>query len=512
MNTSRRFFVDPKKDKNVFQKFSKKLGVYAAAAASLPNDFPPMSRHAVEFGAKCFGSTSYQRLFAESGTSTQIIASNFTRQDVARQLEAGIKRGAQILAADHTIDVQQAEAIADAAPSIVKAVAKDLQYFAVDHFTLERQVIDRILLEARAPKFEYAITRDRRHVFVFELARDALRELAGHDAQSLDKITPAQTQVILRNSVIPLSKAMMQGCVPLNHVPVVLSDEGGNVVGVTFQHPVHQGVVAVCCNDVERFWAVSGALHSGEMAMSMAGSNWHFGYEDPSSFRPYFPTRRFPSMFNASEDDRGPVVYFSQVSVEKAIAYLSELDKAINGERVKSTESDRKVLKGASLSSRDIIGAKSGKRRTFWGLQSFQSQPGQSKIMSASGTANGIVVGGEWADQWYLRQIYWLDESDLFELGMPSDHFLMQRADVDVTRVIPDDVEDFTCSALEHINKMPLAGQREDAIRVAEKKLHEQKKLLRKIKDCIEETVHTRSAARLAGMTAVGPDVLTITN
>lgn len=510
MNTSNRFPIAPE-DKNVYESFCKKLGYHTAAAAHLPEDFPLTFRHASEYGAKCFGSTSRQRLFAEAENLTPTIASHVTRQDIANQLEDGIKRCAEKLAKPKLpeqakITSEQAKAIVDAAPAIVEAVKKDLQYFAVDCITFERKVLDRILLEARAPKFEYAIIHDRRHAFVFELARQALREMAGYEGESIEKINSNEVQEILRNSVVPLSEAVKQGYVPLDHIPVVLSDESGDVVGVSFQHPVHQGIVAVCCSDIERFWAVGGALRSGEMARSVHGSNWYFGYEDPSDFRPYFPSGRFPSMFNSSEDDRGPVVYFSQVSVEKATAYLSALDKAINGERVQCTEPNPQVLKSASLSSTGFISG--GKRRDFWGLKSFQSQHGQSKIMSASGTTKGVVVDGEWADQWYLRQLYWLEESDLPELGLPSDHFLAQQRDVDVTKIIPDGVADFTRRALEHITQMAPDQQRNGAIRAAAAKLQEQTKRLRKVKDAIEADAIARAEARRAGLIAVGRNVL----
>lgn len=512
MNASRRFPIVPE-DKNVFENFCKELGRQTAIAAHLPDDFPLTFRHSSEFGAKCFGSTSRQRLFAEAESSPPIIPSDLTREDLVNQLAAGIKRCAEKLAINEinekkTVTPEQAKAIADAAPAIVKAVAKDLQYFAVDRFTFERKVLDRILQEARFPKFEFAITRDRRAAFIFELARRAVRELVGHLSESVDKINAPEAQQILRNSTVPLAEAMKQGYVPLDHVPVVLSDEGGDVVGVSFQHPVHLGVVPVCCADSDRFWAVAGALRSGGMAQSKQ-LDADYGFDDPTNIRPYFPSPRFPSMFNSTEDDSGPQVYFSQVSIETAIAYLAALGQAFNGDRVKCTEPNRQVLKGASLSSTDVIyGASGGKRRMFWGLWSFQSKHGQSKIMSASGTTKGIVVDGEWADQWYLRQVYWLEEADLPELGMPSDHLLAQQPDLDVTKVIPDGVEDFTRRALEHINRMAQDQQRDAAILAAAAKLQDQKKLLRKVKDAIEAHAIARAKARRAGLPAVGPDVL----
>lgn len=509
MNTPRRFpiFVQ---DKAVFDSLSKKIGSHAIVAADLPECFEPLSRHAVEFGAKCFGSTSRQRLFAEVRSTPPTVEPGVSRQDIARQCESAIKHGANKLAAVGTITFEQARAIVEAAPAIVRAVAKDLQLLEVDRLTFERNVLDPLLLAARAPKFEYAITSDYSAVFIFDAARQALRAAAGEDSsEAVSKIKPDDIQKILRNSLLPLHDAVRQGTLPLTHVPIVLSDEGGDVVGVSFQHPVHLGITPVCCEDEERFWAIAAALHAGQPAQNTHGSERTLHFTDPNSVRPYLPTGRFPSIFNSKEeDDNGPPVYFAQVSVEKAIGYLQRLAKAVNDQRVRCTESDRSLMKSASLSSVKVISFGSGTTRTFWGLVSHQSRPGQSKVTSASGTTRGLLYEGHWADQWYLRQIYWLGDSDFPELGMPSDHFLRPSHHVDVTKIIPDDTEDFTRRAIEHVNGMPKEHKCDSAIRTAMASLQVQKKQLQEVKNVLEAEKLARVSARQAGLAATGPEVL----
>lgn len=88
---------------------------------------------------------------------------------------------------------------------------------------------------------------------------------------------------------------------------------------------------------------------------------------------------------------------------------------------------------------------------------------------------------GRWTDQWYLRQIYWLGESDFPELGMLSNHFLAPSQHIDVTKIIPDDTEDFTRRAIKRVNYIAKERKSDSTIRTAAEKLQKQKKLLQKV-------------------------------
>jgi len=508
MNMPRRAPISPK-DQNVFESLSKNIGRYAAAAAQLPDDFPPFFRHAGEFCAKSFGSTSRQRLFAEVESRPPVFEKGLTRLAVQRQFESAIKNGAGKLETDGAINSEQARAIANAAPAIVRAVAKDLQYLEVDRYTFERTELDPRLLAAKAPKFEYAVMKGHPVVFDFEKARQGLREAAGEESRdALSKVTLDRVQQIVRSSVLSPVDAVKQGILPLTHIPIVLTDEAGQVVGVSLQHPVHRGVLPVCCENESRFWAVAAALYTSAPAQNQYGDNSSISFADPTNIHPYFPAGRFPSMFNATKDDSGPAVYYAQVSLESAIRYLADLKNAVNGQRVQCRETKRHLLKSASLSSISAGSPGTGTTRTFWGLVSYQSQPGQSKIMSATGTTKGIAHDGGWANQWYLRQDYWLDEVDVPELGLPTDHFMVSRPYVDVTKIIPDGVEDFTRRALEHAARLPKEQRGDSAIDALVAKLKEQKKRLQKVKDALEEEAAATAKARLAGLASVGPEVL----
>lgn len=496
-------------DEEIFDRLWKKVGSHVAAAANLPIEFKPLYRHAAEFGAKCCGSTNRQRLFAEVASTPPAVSPGVTRQEIARQFESAIIRGAGKLANEGVITLEQAKAIADAAPSIVQFVSKDLHYLAVDRLTFERNVLDPLLVAARAPRFEYAIAQQNRAVFFFADARKSLLQEAGQESSTaLSKVSPDRIREILRSSTYSLFDALKQGRLPMTHQSVVLSDEDGHVVGVSFQHPGHLGIVPVCCRDEQQFFAVASALYTETPAQNQHPADWPMGADDLHNIRPYWPNRSFPSMFNATRDDDGPAVYFNQVTMEKAVGYLADLAKAVNGARILSEEPDPQLLKGASLSSATIGNLGSQTSRTYWGLQSFQSQPGQSKVMSASGTTKGIHHNGRWTDQWYLRQIYWLDESSLPELGMPSDHFLAPRPALDITKVIPDGIEDFTRQALEHVSRMSKEQKSDSAVRAAVDKLQAQKKLLQEVKDALEAEAYARIKAHRAGLVAIGSEVL----
>ncbi|OEZ69270.1 hypothetical protein JAB5_27110 [Janthinobacterium sp. HH103] len=508
MNTFRRAPISHQ-DQKFFESLSKNIGRHVAAAAHLPDDFPQFFRHAGEFGAKCFGSTSRQRLFAEVESRPPVFEKGLTRLAVQRQFEFAIKNGADVLKADGVITSKEARAVVDAAPDIVRAVAKDLQYLEVDRYTFERTELDPRLLAAKAPKFEYAVMKGHPLVFDFEKARQGLRDAAGENSSdALNKVTPDRVRQIVQSSVLSPFDAVKQGLLPLTHIPIVLTDDAGQVVGVSMQHPAHHGVLPVCCEDETRFWTVAAALYTSAPAQNQYGDDSSLRYADPTDIRTYSPNSPFPSMFNATEDNRGPAVHYAQVSLESAMKYLAELKKAVNGERVQCREPKKQLLKSASLSSISSGSPSKGTTCTIWGLVSYQSQHGQSKVMSVSGTTKGIFHNGAWADQWYLRQDYWLDEADVPELGLPTDHFMVSRPYDDVTKVIPDGVEDFTRRALEHAASLPKEQSSDGAIHALVIKLKEQKKRLQRVKDALEEEAAAKAKARLAGLASVGPDVL----
>lgn len=502
MKPPRRAPISPT-DKNVFEFLSKNIGRHAAAAANLPEDSLPFFRHASESCAKMFGSTSRQRLFAEVQSCPPVFEKGLTRQAVRRQFESVIKNGVSKLEADGMIDSDQARAIADAAPTIVRAVATDLQYLEVDRHTFERRELDPRLLAARAPKFEYAVTKDHPVVFDFERARQGLRDAAGaENIDALNKVTPDRITDIVRSSVLSPVEAVKQGVLPLTHIPIVLTDEAGDVVGVSLQHPIHRGVLPVCCEDQTRFWAVAAALYTGVPAQSQYGDNWSLSYVDPTNIRQYYPVGLFGASFNQTKDDDGAAAYYVQVDLATAIAYLTALSKAVNDQRVHCKEPDRRRLNSASLSSVISASPKSGTYRTYWGLMSFQSQPGQSKVMSWAGTTKGDV-----GNQWYLRQDYWLEEKDVRELDMPSDHFLAPRQHVDVTKIIPEGIEDFTQRALEHATQLSKEKKGNSAIDGVVAQLKEQKKRLQRVKEALEGEAVAATKARQAGLAAVGPEI-----
>lgn len=496
----RRLPIFPK-DKDVFDRLWKTICALVAAAAGLPEDFPSFFRHAVEFGAVCCGSTSRQRLFAEVESMTPVVPDGFTRQDIARLFESAIKYGANKLAEKKTITLDQARAIAESAPAIVRSVAKDLQHLEVDRFTFERMFLDPCLLAARAPGYEYAITSDFRLVFCFEGARKALCEAAGdHTSAAINKVSAERVQQIVRGSLHPLVDAIKQRLLPIKHNPVVLFEESGGVIGVSLQHPVHLGIVPICCRDETQLSGVEAALLTSGQAHIQHGDDLSMEMLNTFSIRPY----SLHDSFNRQEDDDGPSVYYAPVSLDAAIGYMADLRNTFNGRRVQCMEVGRELLKGATLTSTDIWLGNSGTRQTIWGLASAQAKRGQSKIMSASGSPRRLSP----EYPWYLRQIYWLDDASVPELAMPSDHFLTPNQYVDVTKIIPDGIEDFTRKALEHAKRLLKEQKGNSVIQAIVIELEEQKKTLRKVRTALESETLAKAEARDAGLAAVGAPVL----
>lgn len=491
-------------DQAFLNDLSKKLCARIRKAAGLGKEFAPLHRQSTTFLAKGFGAESDTRLF---GGEPPRVKPGLTRAMVRSQFQSAVERAVLILADEQQekLSVDQLRSIAKALPSILDELRDELKKLVIDQYTFERQTLDAVLVASGAPKYEFAIIKPHRQfydlrVFIFEDAREAVTKIAGeYSAAALAQVSKEQIAKALHECTYPLIEVLQKRQMPPNHLPVVLADKDGNVVGVSYQHPVHHGIVPVCCENVERFWLIAESLYEPTQAHMRHSSSNNLHYFDPTVISPFYP--HFPFTTTRRQEHRdGPPVYFKQVGVDDALEYLTALSGSVNDQRVRCKENDLELLASATLNSSEIIQGGSGTRRRYWGLESVQNAPGQSKVMSASGTSRGITG----KHQWYLRQTKWVDAATLPELAMPSSHFLAQEPDDnDQSKIIPDGTDDFIRQATEQLQKMSGVGKRDIA-----QKLQEQEKQLWKIRAALQREEEARAQAFEARLTAVGPEVL----
>lgn len=481
-------------DEPVFNEIATVCCELMRDAAGLGKDFNPFQRQRADFVAKGLGRTSAGHLFATAPQTLSPIDGPFARKDVMDLLLKALSLGMEKLPPGdlQKLSSEQLVAIAHALPAIVQAAAEQLKQLDVDRFTFERTVLDPLLAK-HVPPYEFGIFRDRSKVFVFEDAREKLRNMAA--AEGVDVVRSADADAVLgiiRASFYPLTEVVTRMGLPLTHKPIVLTDQEGMVVGVTFQHPLHEGVVPVCCESLERYAAVQAALLLPGQAQTSPIPSDFIGLENPNKIFP------FRTGFMRDRRPDGPPVFYAQVSPEKAIAYLGELEAAFNGARVACTEDDLKQLRGATLGWVDVSSPASGKTRRRWGLISVPNDDGPTFIMSATGV---VGQGIESHAQWYLRQSLWLDEAAVPELAlMPTYAAPARPYDNEVTKIIPTQVKSFWRNAKAHVDGMPESKKSSAPVRAATARVKKQDALLWEIEAALEKEAAARAEARRASL------------
>lgn len=485
-------------DKSVFESIARYCSTRMREAAGIGEDFNPFQRQQADFLAKGLNRTSAGHLMATAPQTLPPINGVITREDVKQLLRKALSQGMAALSSGDMAKLSTAQllAIERALPGIVNGAAEMLKDLEVDRFTFERAVLDPLLIK-HVPPFEYGILSDRSKVFVFDQAREKLRARAASDGvDALQVASQDEILAVVRASIFPLVDVVTRMDLPLTHQSIVLVDGEGKVVGVTFQHRVHQGVVPVCCESVERYAAVQAALLlPGQAQMSRLPSDF-IGLMDPHHIVP------FRTGFARDKRAEGPPIYFAQIEAGKAIEYLKELEEAHNGQRVTCTEEELLPLRGAYLSWADVSTPGNGRSRRYWGLVSVPNDEGPTFIMSATGTARGGIQSPE---QWYLRQSVWRTEADVPELGVPLAYpTYSQPYDNEVTKIIPVSAKTLFRRARTHVEGMPPAQKASAPVREALRKLKLQDELLHKIEAAVERDAAARREAGSAGYTHPG--------
>jgi hypothetical protein len=493
--TSHRFPVFVQDEKTV-RTLAKSVGAHAAQAANLDKNFDPLFRHSAEFLAKGMGSTSFNRLVADAAGRPPEPEPGLCRKHIQDRFAAAIAHGAAVLAQEGKLNPDHARAITLEAPAIARNVADELKQLTIDRSTFEFLVLDPLLIGVGAPPFEVAVLTEGNpvHAFVFDLARQAVLQRAGDmSAEALARIPPDDIRELLRKGYRPLTDVMQARLLPLTHTPVLLTDEGNDVVGVAFQNPIHLGVVPRACCDPDDFWAVAAALYLPGQAQQRANaSRSYMGFDDPNSAG--------PSMYQGMQS--GPAVYYTPVTIDVAIDYLVDLDQAVNGARVASREPARTKLHNTYLNWQDVIKVGKGITRRQWGLASARNGQQQAAVMSAC----GLFADGIFGAQWYLRQHDWLTETDVPELDMPYVHPAPKpthRFDNGPTKIIPDFIDDFMARAALRVKKL----EREPAATGAVQKIKQQAARIAAIRADHAAVKQAQEEAHIARLAYVGPRV-----
>lgn len=485
-------------DKPFLEDIVKFCSARMRKAAGLDKDFAPFYRNELDLFASGLGRTSAGALFASAPQTVPPIKGMLTREDVCNLVAQAFELGIAKLPVGEIAKLSdnQLVLIKSALPSIVKSAAEKLKTLAIDQITIERTVLDPLFAKY-VPPFEYAILRDRSKVFVMERAREQLRSRAATiDIGAVQALDPEEIVAVVRASIYPLVDVVTDMQFPLTHKTIIFADEGGDVIGAGFQHPVHGGVVPICCESVARFAAVWAALSLPVQAQMSNVSSDFSGMENPNYVLP------FRTAFSHQRQSPPLPVYFAQVAPEQAIDYLKKLEGAFNGARIKCTENALQELRGATLNWHDIFTPGNKKTRRRWGLYSVPNEAGATFIMSSSGTAERGIQSDA---QWYLRQDVWIDEAAVPELGVPLAYPVdPQPYDNEETKIIPASAKTFYQRARAHVATMPEAKKTSAPVRAALKKIKDQDNRLRQIQAAVEKDAEARRTAVSPTLTQFG--------
>lgn len=470
------------------KELGKKLALRIREVANLGTDIPQLNRNSDQLLA--------------AGRRSTTMPPELDRKKSVKMLEATLEHALSSIVEKNpdALRAEQLLAIKNALPALAEEFSEDLKQFRADEYTFERNILDPVLRRNGAPAFEIAIATDHKHAFDFDAARRTLLARAGgKNAQAVRDISQADVRTVLKSSIRPLVDIIVERkLLPPNHRPVVLTDDSKQVVGLTFQHTKHQGIVPMCAESVERFNMLRARLFGPGQAQMFQLPSDHL--MDPSD--------NISPITSAWGSDRppGPEAFYAEIELAEAIDYLRALEAAINGERIACLAHhvpSLRRLNGASLLAHDIISVGTKTTRRRWGLHTYPGERGRGKVISASG-----VQGGMMGPQWYLRQIEWLDEEAVPELGMPSAHFLAKPeqhpfvVNNDASKIIPDTIRDFFNRARSHVDKMALERSNSVAVQQAVKKLRDQDRQLRAIDAALQQDAALREEAveaRLAG-------------
>ncbi|ELX13694.1 hypothetical protein Jab_1c23320 [Janthinobacterium sp. HH01] len=345
--------------------------------------------------------------------------------------------------------------------------------------------VDKLLIAARAPAYEFSILLDHHRPYAFEFgrAREAYSQLMeGWDAGlTEDGRTQALFDKVVRPTWRPLAESVRDGRHPSDHTPILVADRDKNLVGVTLIHQTHQGVIPALCLRQEDLTIMQERLLSTGQAhlnLSSDSAGW--------------------SMSHLSSDRDGNLwgeeAFYLPTTFDAAYATLNQIEKARDGDRVSGPNGNWQPLLNARFVIQTVWhGGGPGRYQTLeFALVTSTRGPAPSKMMNEGGR---ISVTEE---QFYIRQNTWLDEMDLRDL-FPSGRLTDLPKDVTweaaYTKIVPDYVRDFQTRAELMVEGMARDGVAGEMFTSSLAKIRAQGALIKRIDDYDDDKAMRRKSA-----------------
>lgn len=355
---------------------------------------------------------------------------------------------------------------------------------------------DRLLIAAGAPNFEFAVAPRYPNGFDFQWARDAFSALPANWADSLDE---TQRKAFLQAQIIQpswrrLEESVNAGRQPAHHDAILVADLEGKMVGVTFRHSVHLGIIPGLCMSPEDLTAMMRNLIFGTQAQSQLPSD-QYGWAG------------FGGGMGSDGRLFGAEAQYRVISVDNAYSMLTKLDAARDGERVQAAAGEWSRLLNARIVSQTIGhgGGPYHYKTVQFALEYSHHGPAPSTMMSVSGEAG-------WNDgQQYIRQQSWLDEDD-FRTMFPSGRHLEMPSDVfwhwDISKIVPEHIRDFQERAEAMVDEITATGNRTKAFLDAKAKIAAQRERIKRIDAHQASTDSERKRARIQGFAWVENQII----
>lgn len=452
------------------------------------------ARHVPEFLAKTFGYRNRNSMHAEASA----VDAKFPRFESLSAVSDWIATRVQGKF-EEVFRVRISEDIADA---LVIAMLPALSLFHVSQLS-EGRPIDNILVRAGAQPFEYATLRvpnsgagamsldDASYAFSFQRARDNYAQLP--EDWSSGKSEAEQMAFLNEHVVRPAWQRAIDvvtaGMRPDNHQPVVVVDTDGFVVGITFVHTIHGGIVpGLCLSPKDITTMLRNVIMGYTAAQGMESDRFYWSTHSSTFFTSSIAKRNEPAGSPS----------FVKVSYDHAYRIAGQLKNARNGVRVPAPPGKRTSLLNASIRSQEVIhGANgSGYKSMEFAMSTTVGGPAPTGTMTLNGSLSAPS-----ADE-YVRQHAWKDEADfpqLFPAGrtipLPEDTtWMFTRDDDGYTKVLPDYIRNFQARAealLEH-KRSRGSSTHLDSVASA---LAEQRALMNEIVELERATAEARKVA-----------------
>lgn len=475
------------------------LSLLAKALKSAFKQFPELgmqdntnARHIPEFVPALFGYRNRLSMLAEASAVDadfpRFPSSSAILDWVADRTPAAFEKTFRVRIPAEMVDV------------LVIAMAQSLSLFRVCQLA-ENNPVDKLLIRAGAQPFEFAtlkvtasgggemLMEDTSYAFCFQDARDKFAQLP-EDWQAgqseADQINYLNEHVV-RPSWQHAIDVVTAGMRPDFHEPVAVIDADGLVVGITFIHTIHGGIVPGLCSSPKDMTTMLRNLVMG-YAASQGMESHKFNWSTHSSYMVTDGTRLTPS------------ASFVKISFDHAYRIAGQLKKARNGVRVSAPQGKRVPLLNAHIRAQEVIHGGNGKghKTMLFGISTITGGPVPTGTMSLNGSMS--VTGA----QVYVRQRAWKDEADfpeLFPAGrtmpLPEDTIrLFARGENGYTKVLPDYIRDFQerAEALLAHKCSPTADDK--GLEAVASALAEQRALITRI---VELEKATEEARKIAG-------------